>query len=303
VTTPKHWSKVRLKYACRIFGGGTPAKDRLEYWGGDIPWVSPKDMGTFRLCDSEDHITSEAVSSSATQVVPPGSVLVVVRSGILRHTLPVSVTTRQVAINQDMKALVPKPQIVPEFLAYSIFGRQRELLCEWRKQGTTVESIEQNLLANCWIAFPDSAEQEAIIAILNAETAKIDDLIARKQRLIELLEEKRAALISRAVTQGLDPGLPMKDSGVEWLGRVPAHWRVAAAKHFSRIFVPNRDKPQLSDNGEYPWITLDEIRGKTQVGNEHARQWVTAEAVQAATVRVLKPGSVIASCVGVLVST
>ena len=69
-------------------------------------------------------------------------------------------------------------------------------------------------------------EQQAIADFLDRETAKIDALVARKERLIELLQEKRTALITRAVTRGLDPNVPMKDSGVEWLGEIPAHWEV-----------------------------------------------------------------------------
>ena len=69
-------------------------------------------------------------------------------------------------------------------------------------------------------------EQRAIAAFLDRETARIDALVAKKERLIELLQEKRTALITRAVTKGLDPNVPMKDSGVEWLGEIPAHWEV-----------------------------------------------------------------------------
>ena len=74
------------------------------------------------------------------------------------------------------------------------------------------------------LALPPLPEQRAIAAFLDRETAKIDALVAKKERLIELLQEKRTALISRAVTKGLDPNVPMKDSGVEWLGEIPAHW-------------------------------------------------------------------------------
>ena len=81
-------------------------------------------------------------------------------------------------------------------------------------------------------------EQRAIAAFLDRETARIDGLVARKERLIELLQEKRAALITRAVTRGLDPNAPMKDSGIEWLGEIPAHWRVGKLKHAcKRVFV------------------------------------------------------------------
>ena len=93
------------------------------------------------------------------------------------------------------------------------------------RYGLTGDSIRASVLA-----FPPLAEQRAIAAFLDRETAKSDALVAQKERLIELLQEKRAALISRAVTRGLDPDAPMKDSGVEWLGEIPAHWEVKRLK-------------------------------------------------------------------------
>jgi type I restriction enzyme S subunit len=83
-------------------------------------------------------------------------------------------------------------------------------------------------------AIPPLAEQRAIAAFLDRETAKIDTLVAKKERLIEILQEKRTALITRAVTKGLDPNVPMRDSGVEWLGEIPGHWDVVPLKHFLR---------------------------------------------------------------------
>ncbi|ADJ27394.1 restriction endonuclease subunit S [Nitrosococcus watsonii] len=85
------------------------------------------------------------------------------------------------------------------------------------------------------VAIPDRNEQTQIARFLDHETARIDALIAEQQRLIELLKEKRQAVISHAVTKGLDPTVPMKDSGVEWLGEVPAHWEVKKIKHYGRV--------------------------------------------------------------------
>ena len=125
---PAHWEVKRLKFSVRMFGGGTPAKDDPEYWSGDIPWVSPKDMGPHFIDDAEDHITEVAIRESATRLVPPGSVLVVVRSGILKHTIPVGITTVDVALNQDLKALLPSGELEARYLAYFIQGFQPALL-------------------------------------------------------------------------------------------------------------------------------------------------------------------------------
>ncbi len=223
-------AEVKLKYVCRTVGGGTPDKENLEFWDGDIPWVSPKDMGDLRISRTEDHISRQAVRASATTIVPAASVLVVVRSGILRHTLPVGITLGAFAINQDIKALIPDERLDASFLAYFIKGNEHRFLSEWRKPGTTVESIEQEIMQNCLVRIPSADEQATITDFLDRRTSQIDNLIAKKERLAELLDEKRTSLISRAVTLGLDPAAPMKDSGSELLGRVPQHWATMAFK-------------------------------------------------------------------------
>ena len=99
------------------------------------------------------------------------------------------------------------------------------------------------------VLLPPLAEQHAIAAFLDRETAKIDALVEKKERLIELLQEKRTALISRAVTRGLDPNVPMKDSGVEWLGEIPAHWEVRRLKSMAEIRYGLGQPPRESPDG------------------------------------------------------
>jgi type I restriction enzyme S subunit len=254
---PRGWPVMPLKRVAQFAGGGTPSKDNVEFWKGDIPWVSPKDMKVGTVIETEDNITSEAVQKSATRLVPRGAVLIVVRSGILIHTIPVALAGRELTLNQDLKAIVSSPALLPAYLRYFIIGMQQQLLMEWKREGATVESLEMDLIANTKTPLPDHQEQHAIAAFLDRETARIDTLVAKKERLIELLREQRSALITRAVTKGLDPNVPMTDSGVEWLGEIPAHWDV---KPLKRIFanLDSRRKPLSGEERatmakEYPY--------------------------------------------------
>jgi type I restriction enzyme S subunit len=201
---PIAWNLLRLKHIVQFLGGGTPSKDNLEYWQGDIPWVSPKDMKSWIVSDTVDKITEEAVAGSATKVVGPGTVLIVVRSGILNHTIPVALSGSEVALNQDLKALKAQAAVVPEYLAYFIAGMQSLLLFAWRKEGATVESLELDLIANTLIPLPPVSQQRIIVNYLKRETATIDVLIAKINVVIERLNEYRTALISAAVTGKID---------------------------------------------------------------------------------------------------
>jgi len=201
---PAHWGFRKMKYSGRLLGGGTPSKSVQGYWDGSVPWVSPKDMHTSQVLDTEDHITEQAVRESATEMVPTGSMLMVVRSGILRHTIPVAVNQCDVALNQDMKALVAHEEDVVRYFMYVIEGKQQELLAEWRSEGATVQSLRFEWVSCCVFPYPPQVERRAIADYLDRETAKIGTLIAKIQEAIERLKEYRTALISAAVTGKID---------------------------------------------------------------------------------------------------
>jgi len=144
---PEHWQLVPLKYLCTFSGGGTPTKDNLSYWtDGNIPWVSPKDMKTFWISETQDYITEKAVKESSTNIVEQNSLLMVVRSGILQRTIPIAINTVPVTMNQDMKALKFGKRVLVEYIANLIHGNTAQLLLEWSKEGATVESIEHEYL-------------------------------------------------------------------------------------------------------------------------------------------------------------
>jgi hypothetical protein len=112
------------------------------------------------------------------------------------------------------------------------------------------------VIANIKITYPLLDEQEAIARFLDYKTKQIDDLIAKKEALIEKLDEKRTALISHAVTKGLDPNVPMKDSGIDWLGEIPEHWEVSRPKYLcSRIVDGTHQTPEYIDFG-IPFLTF-----------------------------------------------
>ena len=232
---PAGWPHTRIKHVGRFAGGGTPDKGNAAFWNGDIPWVSPKDMKSATIDDTEDHITMEGLQNSATKLVAPGAVLLVMRSGILRHTIPVAINRVPVALNQDMRAISPLPWVEARFLARLLEGHQQQLLNAWSKVGSTVESLESDLVRETEIAIPPLRQQRAIADYLDHETARLAALVAAKERVLGLLAEKRRALITRAVTRGLDPRAPLRDSGIPWLGEIPVHWVATRLKFVADV--------------------------------------------------------------------
>jgi type I restriction enzyme S subunit len=271
---PAHWERIRLKFLADFTGGGTPSKDNQEYWDGSIPWVSPKDMKAGRVTETQDYITPEAVVESSTKLVDPGSVLIVVRSGILKHTIPVATNEVEVAFNQDLKAITPDDSLRSRYLAYLIEGRNDTLLLKWTKSGTTVESLEQRRISNTEIPVPPPEEQHAITTYLDRKTERIDALIEKKKQLIDLLKEKRKSLISRVVTKGLDDDVEMQDSGVEWLGEIPAHWDSTQLRRLWDVIDCKHRTADYVDNG-IPILSTTEVK-PARVDLSGARQ-TTAE--------------------------
>jgi type I restriction enzyme S subunit len=198
-----------LENLVEIVGGGTPSKTIARYYDGDIPWVTPKDMKAWLISDAIDHISEEAVANSAAKMIPTGAVLVVIRSGVLKHRLPVAITERPVAINQDMKALLCGDRIHPPYLARFLSASQRVLLSGVR--ATTADNLPLDLLKRLKIPLPPLPEPRRIAAILD----KADAGRRKRQQTLELADQfLRSAFLDLFGDPVTNPkGWPVKKLG------------------------------------------------------------------------------------------
>lgn len=201
---PAHWGVTPLKYVVHLRSGGTPSKANLSYWNGDVPWASSKDLKVEALSDSQDHITQSAVDDGAAELVPAGSLLIVVRGMILIHSFPVVKALVPMAINQDLKALTPDAKLDVDFLAWLLRGSLRETLgrIDEAAHGTKVLRLEA--WTSMALPVPPIDEQLAIVRSIIDDMNKFDTLTAEALRAIDLLQERRTALISAAVTGQID---------------------------------------------------------------------------------------------------
>jgi len=243
--------------------GGTPERDEPRYWDGTIPWVSPKDMKRRLIGYTEERITERGRRDAGLKLINPPVVLVVVRGMILAHSFPVAVSTVPLTINQDMKALKLRADIVPRFFGWLLDGISRRVLStvvEKAAHGTRAIRMDHWRIVD--LPLPSVCEQRVVADFLDRETAEIHALLAKKERLIELLREKRAALVARAVTKGINPDAPMKDSGVQWLSDIPETWRTARMWQVSEAIsggTPSREEP-LYWGGFVPWVSPKDMK-------------------------------------------
>jgi len=275
---PSHWQRVRLGRICEMISGSTPSKGERRYWEGSISWVSPKDMKVDEIEDAQDHITDEALRETGIKLVEPPAVLIVVRGMILAHSFPVARILRPVTINQDMKALKFSKPMDDGFAVYLLSGLRDIVLAEVEEAAHGTRRLTTDRWKQIETYLPPPGEQSAIADFLNRETTKIDELIDKKQRLIDLLEEKRTALITRAVTKGLNPDAEMEDSGVEWFGSIPTHWEtVPLNRCWSVIDCKHRTVPFVDDGipvasiGEVTSLEVDLSRAKHTTPSEYAQ--------------------------------
>jgi type I restriction enzyme S subunit len=170
------------------FSGGTPSKNIPSYWEGDILWTSPKDMKSFYLVDTEDKISEQAILDSATKIAELDTVLIVVRSGILIHTLPVAVVKQETAINQDIKAYVTKDHVLPEYLAVFLRIFEKSLLPLIIKHSTTVQSINTEQFDKLPIPIPPKDVQIQIIEKYTNAIKQQNNISAQAQTLLSSID-------------------------------------------------------------------------------------------------------------------
>lgn len=207
---PSSWEVVSLGDTGRWKGGGTPSKSNKDYWNGTIPWVSPKDMKSEFIYQTEDQISEEAVSESSTNIVESGSILIVVRSGILKHTLPVAMAARDLTLNQDMKALTVTKRFSAQYVYQYLLANNHRVLRATLKAGNTVESLDFGEFSKFLIPCPPTEEQHKIA---NAVESIARGIRTKSSRLNTYINLKKA-LMRELLTGKVRVKIDQKESAV-----------------------------------------------------------------------------------------
>ncbi|QQG65013.1 restriction endonuclease subunit S [Desulfobulbus oligotrophicus] len=161
-----------------------------------------------------------------------------------------------------------------------------------------LKRVSPDLLRQHHLPYPDSETQRLIADYLDRETARIDALVAEKEKMLALLEEKRAALISRAVTRGLDPTVPLKPSGLDWLEDIPAHWEILPIKYVATVgngSTPTVDNSDYWDDEGFPWMNSSVVNMEVVTG---ASRGVTDKALKECHLPIISPPAVLVGITG-----
>jgi type I restriction enzyme S subunit len=217
----------RFKYLATIRNGQVDPEDSRYK---DLPLFAPNhiESGTGRLLDVAS--ADEQGAESGKYIVEAGEI---VYSKIRPALRKVIIAPFQGLCSADMYPVKPTSQVDARYLYYSMLGEGFSQYALLESDRVAMPKINREALGECIFVYPERAHQVRIASFLDRKTTAIDDLIVRKMSLIKLLQEKRHALITQTVTKGLDPSVPMKDSGIDWIGMVPAHWRLKRLMHLT----------------------------------------------------------------------
>ena len=261
---PEHWEINKLKRLSNIITGNTPPKSEEENYDDEgIPWVKPdniQDDGTI----SETKERLSVIGLQKARLIPKSSAIVCCIGTVGK----VGFTQEDCTTNQQINSIIfERPSIWNnKYGFYCLCSSKNEH--EKYSNKVVVSILNKTQQGNILMPVPSLKEQKAIASFLDQKTAEIDDLIADKEKLIELLQEKRQVIITEAVTKGLNPNVRMKDSGIEWIGEIPEEWEVSSLRWY--ISIKSGDyisQENIDEEGPIPVIGGNGLMAYTNKAN------------------------------------
>ncbi len=241
------------RLATKIGSGKTPSGGADNYQTEGILFLRSQNVHDTGLAlDNVVHIPDEIDNEMANTRVKPGDVLLNITGASLGRSCSVPSPFRSANVNQHVCIIRATDIRVSSFLAFAMKSKPVKAQIECSLTGAARDGLNFEQVADIVVPLPPLPEQKAIAAFLDRETGKIDALVEEQRRLIALLKEKRQAVISHAVTKGLDPTAPIKPSGIDWLGDIPAHWDLRRVKDLCKEIVDCKNRtPPSAEDGTY----------------------------------------------------
>lgn len=266
---PVQWNNLRLRFVCEFRNGYTPSKANPEFWeDGTIPWYRMEDIRDSgrKLDEAKQYVTKDAIKGGG--LFEAGSFILATTATIGEHAvLIVDSLANQRFTNLKIRKSLSN-RLLRGYFFYYLFVIDD--YCKATTKTSTFPAVSMELLKNCHVVFPLVQEQQAIVDYLDKKCSEIDNVISAQQKRIALLQELKQSVITHAVTKGLNPNVKMKDSGVEWIGKIPASWDVVHLKRILRERMQyGANEPAESDDTTYPrYIRITDITANGELRPE-----------------------------------
>lgn len=285
--TPASRHRVRLKYCAQIeMGQSPPSTEYSRSPEEGLPFLQgTADFGT-------ESPTPSVYCESPTKLAHVGDILFSVRAPVGEFNL----ADQEFGIGRGLCAIRPRQYWDARFAWWALQEARHQLSLV--STGSTYDAVATEDVENLLVKTTSLSTQRTIADYLDRETARLNELVAEKLRLAELLDEKRRALITRAVTRGLDPNVPLRNSGISWLGEIPAHWETWKVGHLAEVgngSTPSRSNAAYWSEGRIPWLNSSVVN-RPEI--THADQFVTELAAQECHLPQVKSGSVLVAITG-----
>ena len=295
---PRDWMATELKRNCKVTDGShhSPA---IEVEG--LPFISVTDVGVNKI----NFIDSKKISDQSFERLvkegckPSVGDVLLTKDGTIGRACIVTEQMPDFVILSSLGLLTPSKKLVNKYLYYYLISGINIDQMNSVIHGSALRRMTISKINDLVIAFPQKEEDQTQIAsFLDHETAQIDTLIEKQQTLIQLLKEKRQAVISHAVTKGLNPDAPMKDSGVEWLGEVPEHWEVGRVGYYGQVLngsTPSKANLSYWHPKEVAWLSSGEVN---QYYIESPTDYISYKALKECSVTLLPVGTLVMGMIG-----
>ncbi len=266
---PEHWETIRTRFVFNVISGNGFPEDLQGRSRGDYPFYKCSDINTDGIFaeHANNYVDNADVQDNKWSIVPKQSVIFAKIGEALKKNHR-KINSSDCLVDNNMMAVALKNS--SDNVMYYYF-----LMClinmEWFVKPGAVPSVDVSKFRSLFIPCIKSDEQSQIENFINSKIFQINDLIAKKERMIGLLKEERTAIINQAVTKGLNPNAKMKDSGIEWLGKIPAHWKIRRLKFVTTINPQRPDK--ISESVQVVFIAMESMNNDGTFDNSVVRPY------------------------------
>ncbi len=286
---PAHWEEWKASHGFGMIGSGTtPKSDSTRYYEGETLWITTAELRENYVFDTANKVTAEALLEHTTLKIYPIESVAIAMYGATIGRL--GMLGKEATVNQACCVFSMPEKFYPRFFYYWLWMKRPVLIS--LSLGGGQPNLNQEELKRLKICTPTIAEQHQIAAFLDWKTAQIDALIAKKKELIEKLKENRLAVITQAVTKGVDPAARLRDSGIAWLEKIPTNWATIPLGFLTTMrggATPSMANAAYWD-GDVPWVTPKDMK-QARIGD--SIDHVTTQAVEESALALIPTNTIL----------